>query len=560
MTASNLASKAARLAQNLPAEIEAWIAGIVASRRLSALTILLVSLVVFLPGFVSIGPLDRDEPRFAATAHHMVETEDYLAAAPSVGAGLAPSVAVLWLQATAVKLFGNEASIWVYRVPSLLGALAAALATWWMALAFGRPRAAFFAALIFAFTPLLVAEAHLAKAEALLLAAIILAQGVLARLWLRKTGTANYWLAALFWTAVLVGVLSKALPAIAAIGLTVLTLSAYSRSFAWLRGVAPLGGAIGAATVLLLCAGLLLLGGGDPGTFLEGAALQEDYNAPPGTYAVLFYPLFGPAGVFVALAMPAVLERVRRPVFAFAIACVVPYWLLAELLPDKLPPYILPAYPALALLAGTAIDETRLRITGWLSTYFALNLSIWPVLVACGGTALFFVAEDRLPIGAIPFFIAAIVVGVYSFRWLYRGILVSGSAALALLSTALIYVGLFGVLLPGMDALRVAERIVAAGRASASCEKPLMVAVGYPEPSLLFESDSGLKIVTPAAAADFLGEGGCRVALVEARRQAIFNQRVADIGLEVEVRGAVRGFNLGNWRTVNMRIFTVPGT
>jgi hypothetical protein len=110
-----------------------------------------------------------------------------------------------------------------------------------------------------------------------------------------------------------------------------------------------------------------------------------------------------------------------------------------------------------------------------------------------------------------------------------------------------------------MDALRVAERVVEAARQSAACEKPLMVAVGYPEPSLLFEANLEVRIVSPAAAADFLAEGGCRVALIEARRQAIFNQRAADLGIAPEVHGSVRGFNLGNWKTVNIRIFMLPG-
>jgi 4-amino-4-deoxy-L-arabinose transferase-like glycosyltransferase len=556
MTASHPASRRAAIRQDLPAAVEAWVDGIAASRRLSALTIVLVALVVFLPGFVSIGALDRDEPNFATVSRLMVQTGDYVGPARQIG--IVPPVAVLWLQAASAELFGNVASIWIYRIPSLLAAMSAALATWWMTLAFGRPRAALFAGAIMAVTPLLVAEAHLAKADALSLVAVILAEAVLARLWLRKRDSANYHLAAIFWAAVLIGFLSNAPAAIAAVGLTAVTLAAYSRSFGWLRGLAPLGSAAGIGLILLGLVALLLLNGGNTGDLFEGVAVQEDYKAPPGSYAVLFYPLFGPAGVFAALMLPAVLERVRRPVFAFAIACVAPYWLLTELLPVKLPPYILPAYPALALLAGTAIDEGRLRVTGWISAYFALNLAVWPVLVSIGALALYFVAEKSVPVSAVLLFAAAIVAGVVSLRWFYRGISVVGSAVLAVVATALIYIGLFGSIFPGTDALRVAERAVEAARRSAACEKPLMVAAGYSEPSLLFATNADVRFVRPSAAADFLREGGCRVALVEARRQAIFNQRAADLGIDPEVRASVRGFNLGNWNNLNIRIFMLP--
>jgi 4-amino-4-deoxy-L-arabinose transferase-like glycosyltransferase len=556
MTASHPASRKMAISQDIPAAIETWVDGIAASKRLSALTIVLVALVVFLPGFVSIGALDRDEPNFATVARTMAATGDYVAPAGEIG--VLPPVAVLWLQAASAELFGNGGPIWVYRIPSLLAAIGAALATWWMALAFGRPRAALFAGAILTVTPLLVAEAHLAKADALLLVSVIVAEAALARLWLRKRSSTNYQLAAIFWAAVLVGIFSKAPAAIAAIGLAGLTLSAYSRSFAWLRGLAPLGGALAAGLILLAVVAVLFLAGSDPAGLLEDVVVQEHYPAPPGSYAVLFYPLFGPAGVFAALALPAVLERVRRPVFAFAIACVAPYWLLTELLPVKLPPYILPAYPALALLAGTAIDEGRLRVTGWISAYFALNLCVWPIFVAIGATVLFYVAEKSVPISAVLLFAVAIAAGAVSLHWFYRGISPVGSAVLAVVATALIYIGLFGAILPGMDALRVAERVVETDRQLAACEKPLMVAVGFSEPSLMFETNSEIRFVNPGKAADFLAEGGCRAALVEARRQAIFNQRSADLGIDPEVRGSVRGFNLGNWKSVNIRIFMLP--
>jgi 4-amino-4-deoxy-L-arabinose transferase-like glycosyltransferase len=225
--------------------------------------------------------------------------------------------------------------------------------------------------LLMASTPLLVAEAHLAKTDGIFLAATVLAQGTLARLWLKKDNRPDYRLAFVFWSAIGLGLLVKGLTAPIIVILTIGVLSASTGSFDWLRRLAPVAGA--AWLAILVAPWLLAIavaGNGAPpdAGLVEAIPEQQVYGAPPGTYAVLFYPLFGPAGVFVALAIPAVLDEIRRPAFLFAVAWVVPFWLAMELLPGKLPYYILPAYPALALVGAVAIDEAKARVTGWVST------------------------------------------------------------------------------------------------------------------------------------------------------------------------------------------------
>jgi 4-amino-4-deoxy-L-arabinose transferase-like glycosyltransferase len=546
------------------AAIEGVIDTIAASRIRSAVAILIVALVAFLPGFKTIPPLDRDEPWLVLGSKYMVETGDYSDAGFVKGPRILQPIAIQWLHAASVAVFGDGAAspIWLYRLPSLLGAIAAAYATWWMALAFGRPRAALLAALLIATTPLLVAEAHLAKTDGIFLAATVLAQGALARLWLKRDDRPDYRLAFVFWSAVGLGILVKGLTAPFAIALTIGVLSASAGSFEWLRRLAPTAGAVWLAILVAPWLLAIAVAGSDVSPdagLVAGIPDQQVYPAPPGTYAVLFYPLFGPAGVFVALAIPAVLDEIRRPVFLFAVAWVVPFWLAMELLPGKLPYYILPAFPALALVGATAIDEGKARVAGWVSTYFALNLSIWPMVVGSVAAILFFVAEERVPFASLPFFIAAIAVGAYGFRWFYRGTSMVGSAALSLLSTLLIYVGLFGVVFPSLTSLQISGRLLSAGKAAVTCDKPELVSTGYPEPSLVFYAGSGIRLVTPEEAADFLAAGGCRVAFVEERRQSIFNQRAADIGVEFDVRGEVRGGSIGNWRSVNMRVFAVEG-
>ena len=557
-------SKVAATGVDRAAAIEGIVDTLAASRLRSILAILIVALVAFLPGLTTIAPLDRDETRFALGTKLMLETGNLADAGLPNGLRITQPIGMNWLQLASVSLFGAGAisPIGVYRLPSLFGAIAASLLTWWMATAFGRPRAALLAAVLVAASPLVVGEAHLAKGDAVLLAAIVLAQGALARLWMRKIDAPDYWLAFLFWTALGIGILVKGLVAPLVIGLTVVTISAAVNSFSWLRRLAPLPGAIWLAIVIApwIIAALAGIGGSlVEGVLPERLADQQVYEAPPGTYAILFYPLFGPAGVFVALAIPRVLDQIRRPVFLFTIAWIVPFWLVMELLPTKLPYYILPAYPALALIGATAIDEGRVRITGWLSTYFSFNLLVWPLVVGGGAIALFYLAEKSIPFVAIPFFLAAAGVGAIAFRWLYCDRSIVGSALLSLLSAILVNAGLFGIVIADFTALQISGRVVAAGSASVSCDKPEMVATGFVEPSLVFFAGNGIKLTTPEQAVDFLAEGGCRTAFVEARRQSTFNQRAEDIGLELDVQDEIRGFNIGNWKSIKLRVFAVEG-
>lgn len=544
------------------AAIERIFDSIVASRVRSIVAILIVTLVAFLPGFQTIAPLDREEPRYALGTKLMIETGDYTDIGQSGDLRFFQPLAINWLQSVSITLFGEGArsAIWVYRLPSLAGAIAVAFLTWWTALAFGRPRAAFLAAALIATTPLLVAEAHLAKTDAVLLAAIVLAEGALARLWQKKTTGPDYGLAFVFWTALGLGVLVKGLMAPFVVGLTIAVLSASMGSASWLRRLAPGPGAIWLVVIVVLSN--LAFGFGAGGSAVdvllpEGIATQQVYAAPPGTYAILFYPLFGPAGVFVALAIPGVLDRIRRPAVLFSIAWAVPFWIVMELWPVKLPYYILPAYPALAILGATAIDARWLRVSGWLSTYFSLNLVAWPLIVGVGGTILYLATENRLPFLALPFFVSAIVAGTFAFHWFYRGYSTIASAVLSMASALLLYAGLFGVVVAQLSAIQISGRLVAAGKNAVSCDKPLFASTGFAEPSLVFYTGSDILLTSPGEAANFLAAGGCRVAFVEARRQSIFNQRAEDLGLELNVRSEIRGGNFGNWKTLRIRVFAV---
>src|SRR5579871_4065956 len=118
-------------------------------RALCALAIL--ALASFLPGFFQIPPVDRDEARFAQATKQMIETGDYVDIRFQDEARHKKPVGIYWLQAAVVQaaeaagVRDARTAIGLYRIPSLLGALGAVLATYWAAMAFVSRRAALLA-------------------------------------------------------------------------------------------------------------------------------------------------------------------------------------------------------------------------------------------------------------------------------------------------------------------------------------------------------------------------------------------------------------------------------
>ena len=124
--------------------------------------LLALCLACFLPGFASLQPMDRDEPRFAQATKQMLETGDFVDIRFQDEARYKKPIGIHWLQAAAVAagealgVPGARTTIALYRIPSLLGALAAVLLTYWAALAFATRREAFLAAALIGASLMLV--------------------------------------------------------------------------------------------------------------------------------------------------------------------------------------------------------------------------------------------------------------------------------------------------------------------------------------------------------------------------------------------------------------------
>ena len=119
---------------------------------------------------------------------------------------------------------------------------------------------------------------------------------------------------------------------------------------------------------------------------------------------------------------------------------------------------------------------------------------------------------------------------------------------------------LFGMTLPSLPRLFPAQELAKFVRFTAGCADPQVATAGYHEDSLVFLTGTGLRHTNGEGAADFLKQGGCRFAFVEARQERAFAQRAEDLGLRYARVYRVDGINISGLRPIAVTVFRTEPT
>jgi 4-amino-4-deoxy-L-arabinose transferase-like glycosyltransferase len=447
------------------------------STLLGGAALVALCLVVYLPGFFSIPPVDRDESRFAQASRQMFESaalaqgdrdlRPFTVEGGQPRAGFHSGGLVIpmlqdrprlnkppliyWLQAASAAIFtrGNpfRDEIWMYRVPSLLAAIAAVLMTWRLGASVFDARAGWLGAVLLAVCPVVVWEAHQARADMVLLAWTVMAMWGLwevasadkkrgSRAEERGRSRPLTW-ALVFWIGIAGGVMTKGpiTPMVAT--LAAVAYSVLAKRWRWLLA---LHAEFGVPLVILSVApwvwGVAQHVGFDKYRAIvvdevlgRSVAGKEGHWAPPGYHLVLFPVLFWPGSLMTAAGLGLAWRAARAPrptvaaadvvqpdgtpaleentghfaeAYRFCLAWIVPAWIVFELVSTKLPHYTLPLYSALAVLSARALfvaqagllpsTRSRTRRIGalvWQTIGWAgvVCLLAWPAVLVAGWIA-----------------------------------------------------------------------------------------------------------------------------------------------------------------------------
>ena len=543
------------------------------------LLLLLLSLALFLPGIASLPVVDRDEARYVQATRQMLETGDLVQIRFQDEARNKKPVGIYWLQAGLVRLLSDPeaTAVWPYRLASVLGALASVLLTFHFGAEIFDRRTALIGAALLAATANLVYTAHIATTDAVQLACIVAVQGALGVAYLaqRRGETPPLRNALVFWIALGLGMLVKGPVAPGLAAVTAVTLVITDRKARWLLSLKPLWGVPLALVIVLPWLVLIELQTG--GAFLQEAVghdffgkvagAQEAHGALPGYYLGFTPITFWPASLCLGAAVVWAWRSRRLPAARLLIAWIVPFWLILELVPTKLPHYVLPLYPALALLSAKALvalgEDGMAEPRTWFRPVFPVLWALIGLAFGVGLLALPFlagqltgVAQDTSAaaerIGAIA--TAAVAVTAWQVLGRDRARLGPSSAVYAVVAGLLVLpLGLEGVL-PRIDALwlsRAAAALVAGERTPGE----RVASSGYTEASLVFLLGTDTELVAPPTAAADLAAHRVGLVLIEGRQDEAFKAALAGEGFTPRSLGQVQGLDYSNGKRMVLTLY-----
>jgi 4-amino-4-deoxy-L-arabinose transferase-like glycosyltransferase len=506
----------------------------------------------------------------------MLESEDFVQIRFQNKPRHKKPIGIYWLQAAAVKMSGSSRTnqVWPYRLPSLLGALAAVLLTFGLGKSLFDRKTGLLAGILTAGSLLLVVEAHLATTDAALLATVVAAQGSLANLYVRtRRGEAVGWgMPILFWAAQGIGILIKGpiTPMVSLI--TILTLIAVDRQVSIFRGLRlPLGIPL---VAIIVCPWAIAITLATDGAFFSDALRSdllpklisghESHGFLPGYYLLLVALTFWPGSLFLGPALRQAWKRRSWVEERFCLAWVIPVWLVFELIPTKLPHYILPIFPALSLITA------RLLLTGrkdawdlsrWGLARFGFVLWILVSVILGAAVVAFPVYIDgRFDMLTIWPALATVLMLVLPAWYAFRNRLVEAAIAAVLLA-ALILAPTLHVIMPNAEGLWLSRSVAKAVERygeSVSGLLPVVAAAGYHEPSLVFLCGTDTKLVNAVQAAVHLRQNPNGLALVSKRKDDLFQKTLSSSKGSAQVLETIKGFNYTKGKRLTLNLYGRP--
>lgn len=462
-----------------------------------------------LPGLASLPVIDRDEARFAQASVQMAETNDFLNIRFQDEARNKKPAFAYWAQTAMIKTFAREGEnrIWAQRIPSVLAALMSILALYWGGLRMVGRNASVIACALLATSLIFVFEGHIAKTDAMLCASTTVIFAALGRL-RNGGGRREVWA---FWIALGLSIMIKGPigPLLAILVLS--TLGTWEKTLSWARPLLNWG-VIVLFILLWLPWGIAMYFVTDGAFFIESLGQdlggkvvsgQENHGAPPGSHSALIWATLWPASLFLlpglAYAARSIRIKTDNPVtrsMRYILCWAVPFWIVIEIMPTKLPHYGLPIFPALCLMMGAAIlamtqmkSFAKTRFIGGLIFILFTAIIIGGLLFA---QSSYGEADDAL-ISYVIYGIAGTLALLGGFSlWANK---VRLSLGATLLSSLVIMTGTYGYILPRLSDLNTAENLVVElNRFAPDIDARKIHSPHFTEPSLVYHLGEDINV------------------------------------------------------------------
>jgi len=537
-----------------------------------------LTLAVVLPGLASLPVIDRDEARYVQASIQMAETGDLMNIKFQDQARNKKPAGIYWLQSAAIKTISrpDKREIWVHRLPSVLGALLAVLATYWGGIKIMSRETAFISATLLATSLLFIFEAHIAKTDAVLCG---LSACIFAALIHIRTGAIKALPIWVFWLALGGSIMIKGPILLAILAFTLIGFYIWDRDLSWAKPLLrpfPI-----LAFVVIWLPWAIAIYVVTDGAFFQDSlgqdlggkliSTQEKHPGPPGYHLALIWIMLWPASLFLLPALAYAIKTIRlkpaQPSKAFqalklCLLWIVPFWILIELMPTKLPHYSLPLYPAICLLIGLSLQKiispqsfkNTQRIG--LALFWLAALSILGALTYLSFT---YGAKQQI-YAAIIMSVVTVIACLYTSFSISRGRVQQTINGLIIAALVISFSG-YKRILSKIESFDTSARIAAAlGPDLSRLSRTDLASSSYTEPSLVYHLGTNIKLGSDIDIMDMEAFRNGRILLVDTlsnpnKKHLEQLQKLSkDQGVCLKISDPISGFNYSKGDAVKIHI------
>ena len=546
-------------------------------------------ILFIIPGQFNLPPLDRDEARFAQASKQMIEDNDYVKIQFQEKLRAKKPIGIYWIQSFSASLFGKN-KISSYRIPNIFAAFLTCILTGFFVYTIltkiiGQSYqisvnvgilSSIFLSSLFGFA----IEIRQAKTDTFLLLICLIQQWLLWKVyyfansdWNNSKNFETPWIVYFFWFFVALGILIKGPISPLLAFLTVLSMVILDRislnkwNLNWLAFLSIIRGLIIILIVNLpwvLLAwnatdGKLILNALNDDLLQKIISGQENHGAPPGTHFIFLFFTFWPLSLLIPLAGRASIDWKHQQIIRFLLSWIIPFWLVMEIVPTKLPHYILPVFPALIalIMIGFSSPPSGLKLFSILRNFYKSIVVIVSFLFIF--VSFFIILKFSTNLYLL---IWVPILGIMVLFSVFMGLSFSVKSSrnkLSPLYFMTIFAGLFNIVLigsviPNLDKIHISPKIYSE-MLKIEPYPEVIVSAGYSEPSLIFFLGKDTFLVNSQEASIILIENPEALAIVEKRSFKEFQNTISNLNKKIEEISVISGYNLAKGENVSIGLY-----
>jgi 4-amino-4-deoxy-L-arabinose transferase-like glycosyltransferase len=482
---------------------------------------LLLCAALYLVGNARVSLWDRDEPRYAQASRQMLASGDWLVPMFLDDLRIKKPPLIYWCQATSMAIFHRvapdgslsidqrmERDAAAARLPSSIAILLTLTLLAVVLKRIGGETFAFWSVLIFGTSGLVIMSAKMCLTDAVLLFFVTTSQLCLYAMYRRR---ASWGVVAAFGVSTGLGLLTKGpvVLGVNAMTLIVLGVLRFIDRRQSPERTAPAGPVrwlgVWFKVVLVLALVAAIVGpwvymmqhrlSGKLADVVRHEVLErmihplEQHKGPPGYYLISIFATFLPWSLFLPMAIYRAWQDRRDPLVRFSFAAAVGPWLMFEVIQTKLPHYVLPCYPFLAILTARAFLGAA--PAEWRSRAWVIGAGVWSLALVGMELGPWVAASPKVGFENLPrtamvlVTVATIFFAVLVFVLFLRRRIMAAAYSMAAGMFVLFFLH-FTLYLPRAPVLHLSERVGVYLQSIGADTKGEVYMIDYKEDSLPF--------------------------------------------------------------------------